>query len=261
MLKLAFTAKWISGLFLSLLLAVGFALLAQWQVSRAVVPNSGKVEAYAVGIQKLEANAKPGAAFTFNELKTSGSMGFLTELETKVVLSPARTVVIADRFQADGTKGYWFVMPGNTSQGNIFVVVGFLENKNATEIALAKIRTLPDVATDITGRYLPSEEPVELNPDGTYASLAIAQLINDLSWKTQQPKTYAGFLADTSKNSFVTSSDLKQLNIDLSKTDGQVNWLSSFYAIEWTFFAGFAVFIWWRLLADSYRKQQEALLG
>jgi hypothetical protein len=47
----------------------------------------------------------------------------------------------------------------------------------------------------------------------------------------------------------------------MPQSDSQVNWLSAFYAIEWTVFAGFAVFMWWRLLADAYKKQQAALLA
>jgi hypothetical protein len=51
------------------------------------------------------------------------------------------------------------------------------------------------------------------------------------------------------------------LTIGLAKSESEVNWLSAFYAIEWTIFAGFAVFMWWRLLADAYKKQQAALLA
>lgn len=33
-----------------------------------------------------------------------------------------------------------------------------------------------------------------------------------------------------------------------------MNWLNVFYALEWVVFAGFAVFLWWRLLADAHRR-------
>ncbi|MER2138315.1 MAG: SURF1 family protein, partial [Arthrobacter sp.] len=36
-----------------------------------------------------------------------------------------------------------------------------------------------------------------------------------------------------------------------------VNWLNIFYAVEWVVFAGFSVFLWWRLLADSYQRSLE----
>jgi len=36
-----------------------------------------------------------------------------------------------------------------------------------------------------------------------------------------------------------------------------VNWLNLFYAAEWVVFAGFALFIWWRLVKDDYRRGLE----
>jgi hypothetical protein len=37
----------------------------------------------------------------------------------------------------------------------------------------------------------------------------------------------------------------------------QVNWLNLFYSVEWVVFAGFALFIWWRLVKDDYRRDLE----
>jgi len=261
MLKLALTVKWISGLLLSLLLAVGFALLAQWQVERSVVANSDTVKSFAVATNKLSNVAKPGKPFTFSELETSGQMGFLTQVETKAVLSPSGAVLVEKRFQENGTEGYWVLVPANTSEGNLFVVVGFSKSQVLANEALGNMLKQPKVAVTLVGRYLPSEAPVAKSADGNYASLSVAQLINDVVWDFKDTKTYAGFLADTTNNVYVKNVGLDQLKIGLPKTDSQVNWLSSFYAIEWTVFAGFAVFMWWRLLADSYRKQQEELLA
>jgi len=261
MIKLALSVKWISGLVLSLLLAVAFSLLAQWQVSRAVIPNSNQVSSFALATVDLQDVAEPGKSFTFNEFKTSGSMGFLTGVQSKAILTPTKAVLVANRFQQKGQQGFWVVVPGNTSEGNVFVAVGFAKNIATAQNALSSITQLPATAIGLKGRYLPSEEPLNLNSDGTYSSLAVPQLLNNLKWDNQLNKTYAGFIADTTKNIFVPNYKLEPLDIGLPKSDSQVNWLSSFYAIEWTFFACFGVFIWWRLLADSYKKQQEALLG
>ena len=37
----------------------------------------------------------------------------------------------------------------------------------------------------------------------------------------------------------------------------QVNWLNLFYSLEWVVFAGFALFIWWRLVKDDYQRDLE----
>jgi hypothetical protein len=31
----------------------------------------------------------------------------------------------------------------------------------------------------------------------------------------------------------------------------RINWLSAFYFLEWLLFAGFAIFLWWRLVRDE----------
>ncbi len=87
------------------------------------------------------------------------------------------------------------------------------------------------------------------------------QLINNDLDEGSKSATYTGFLALTDQNMFAQIDGVQELTIGMPKTDSEVNWLSAFYAIEWTVFAGFAVFMWWRLLADAYKKQQAALLA
>jgi hypothetical protein len=36
-----------------------------------------------------------------------------------------------------------------------------------------------------------------------------------------------------------------------------VNWLNIFYAAEWAIFAGFAIFLWYRVMKDAWEKQRE----
>ena len=37
----------------------------------------------------------------------------------------------------------------------------------------------------------------------------------------------------------------------------ELNWLNIFYAIEWVVFAGFAVFLWYRLVRDAVERERE----
>jgi hypothetical protein len=87
--------------------------------------------------------------------------------------------------------------------------------------------------------------------------MSVSQLIN---LNQSELPAYVGFLAVTKSNAYTKLPGVEPITIGLAKSDSQLNWLSAFYAIEWAVFAGFAVFMWWRLLADAYRKQQEALL-
>jgi hypothetical protein len=94
-----------------------------------------------------------------------------------------------------------------------------------------------------------------------YSTLSVPQLINNELDEGMDSKTYTGFLAITEPSVFSDIEGVQSLTIGLAKSESEVNWLSAFYAIEWTIFAGFAVFMWWRLLADAYKKQQAALLA
>ena len=38
-------------------------------------------------------------------------------------------------------------------------------------------------------------------------------------------------------------------------TDVSLNWLNIFYAIEWVIFAGFAIFLWYRLVKDAWEEE------
>ena len=259
MLKLALTAKWITALVLCLLMAVAFALLAQWQINRSVVPNSDNENWTEVQYAALETVAEANQPFTFNEISKEGSNKVLTQVTTRVTPNPAHAVLIADRVQVDGTKGYWLVVPASTVNGEIFMAVGFISDLNSAKISLGQAQLLyvAQAFLPIAGRYLPSEAPGPALETNLYPTMSVSQLIN---LNQSELPAYAGFLAVTKSNAYTKLPGVEPITIGLAKADSQLNWLSAFYAIEWTVFAGFAVFMWWRLLADAYRKQQEALL-
>ncbi len=37
----------------------------------------------------------------------------------------------------------------------------------------------------------------------------------------------------------------------------QLNWLNLFYAVEWVVFAGFAIYLWYRLVHDAWERELE----
>ncbi|MDN5667067.1 MAG: SURF1 family protein, partial [Renibacterium salmoninarum] len=50
---------------------------------------------------------------------------------------------------------------------------------------------------------------------------------------------------------------LKGISVDAQPPNQNFNWLNLFYAVEWIVFAGFSVFLWWRLVADDFRRENE----
>ncbi|MCX6496637.1 MAG: hypothetical protein NTW23_04840 [Rhodoluna sp.] len=261
MLKLALTLRWIAALVFCLLLAVGFALMAQWQIGRSFVDAPANNTWLAVTTTDLTQVAVPNSPFTFNEIPTSGDKPFLTQVTTSLTVDPSKAVLVSNRIQVNGDKGYWLVVPAQTDAARLFVVAGFInEERNAASL-LSEVKqlTILQALVPVTGRYLPSEAPLQSVGGDVFDSLSIAQWINLNSFDSEQ--VYTGFMVLTENNLFSSVDGVEMVTIGMPKSDSQVNWLSAFYAIEWTVFAGFAVFMWWRLLADSYKKQQAALLA
>ncbi|MEN9731986.1 MAG: hypothetical protein RL488_1296, partial [Actinomycetota bacterium] len=56
---------------------------------------------------------------------------------------------------------------------------------------------------------------------------------------------YPGFVARTD------AGQPKAIAIQTESERTEINALNAFYAAEWALFAGFAVFLWWRLVQDE----------
>jgi cytochrome oxidase assembly protein ShyY1 len=262
MLKFAFSFKWLGALLLCLVLAGSFAALAQWQVTRSVVPNSDNDSWDIVKSQPLTDVAQIGKPFTFNEISKQGKEKVLTEVSSVLTVDPTKAVLIANRIQVDGRKGFWLVVPSTAAEGKLFVAAGFIESESAAHqvLAAAKKLVIPLALLTVQGRYIPSEAPEQSIDSSTFATLSVAQLINRSEpGDSLESQVYAGALALTQQNQFSSIPNLELITIGLAKADSQVNWLSAFYAIEWSVFAGFALFIWWRMLTDAYIKQQSKM--
>jgi len=259
MLKLALTFKWLGALLLCLVLAGTFAALAQWQVTRSVIPNSDSSNWDVIQAKPLEEITSVGEPYQFIEISKQGKDKVLTEVQTSVSFDPSAAVLVANRIQLDGREGYWLVVPGTTVSGKVFAAVGFAKDEVTAQqvLADAKASVLLQALMPIQARYIPSEAPEQGLGKDIFSSLSISQLINLSDVDTnKESDVYTGALVLTELKQFSSIPNLEPITIGLARSDAQLNWLSAFYAIEWTVFAGFALFIWWRLLSDAYLKQQ-----
>ena len=267
MLRLALTAKWMSGLLLALLLASAFAFLGQWQLGRAVGTETKKVTA--TDFVSLESIAKPNQPYDFAEVSEVSKVSKVGDVNKRTVtlhrvradinLYEAKPFVVADRIQLDGRVGYWLVQPAhvklaNGSLAQIFVARGWAKDLASARAASAKIASVgfTDWFGNFVGRYQPGEAPVKANADGTFASFSPAQLINLIGADEPLPSYSGFFVIDEADGSGDAQLGLETITMGVPDLGNPINWLSAFYAIEWTVFAGFAVFMWWRLLADAF---------
>lgn len=236
-----------------------FVLLSQWQFGRSTQPEV-TVSATTEESKALTTVLQPGNFFP-------GSVADQVVTATGSY-DPQKQVLVPGRLH-DGATGYWIVSAlavkdapvltgaGATPQTWIPVARGWVADP-------ADASAPPSGTIELTGRLLPSEAPLpgtDAGP-GRASAVSVAELIN--IWEVS---SYPGFVAassETSGGSDVSASAaggaVVPLNIGPQPPAGKVNWLNLFYAAEWVVFAGFALFIWWRLVKDDYRRGLEDAL-
>jgi len=252
-LKTALKPRWIAGLVLALVISGVFVLLSQWQFgrsTRAEVPVSTGTEEP----RPLTSVLKPGQFFP-------GSVADQVVTATGSY-DPQKQVLVPGRIH-DGAKGFWIVSAfavrgapalsgaGASAQTWIPVARGWVSDA-------ADAAAPPSGPIELTGRLIPSEAPIpniDAGP-GRASAVSVAELIN--LWDVS---SYPGFVAASAERSagadVAASGAIKPLAIGPQPAAQTVNWLNLFYAAEWVVFAGFALFIWWRLVKDDYRRGLE----
>jgi surfeit locus 1 family protein len=256
-IQVATRPKWILSLSLALLVAAAFGLLGQWQLDRTFrVVEQVSLEETPVELQTLATPGEPSGANAFGKIVSQN-----LQLDIKNVF------LIADRVQLveqESVSGYWvvansFALLESGEVASLTVALGFAQNLESAEKARSEVISsiLPQAFLPVTGSYLPSEAPVDRPEENNFhllGSLSLAQLVNLYSFDVKQPPpSFAGFLVLDNEPEF----GLGQIVIGQQPAGVQINWLTLFYALEWTVFAGFAVFLWWRLVEDQRVREQE----
>lgn len=240
--RIARRPLWIGALVLVLSVAGGFAALAQWQVSRSV--ETASVEQRATErVSPLEE-----VAATASQVDQTQE-GQLVEAQVRMV--PGDFTVLSGRLH-EGRTGFWLVGHALTAQGDsLAVALGWAPTRAIAEAAIADV---PESLAPLQGRYLGSESPQQSDfEQGERSALAVAELINE--WD-EVDAVYGGYV--------VLSEATPQLTtIDAPPPDQQValNWLNVFYAVEWVLFAGFAFYLWYRLVKDVWERELEEQVG
>lgn len=255
MLKTALKLRWIAALVLALAISGVFVLLSQWQFSRSLETDVTP-PAVTESVKPLTATLKPGVP-----LPSTAADQLVTATGH---FDASKQVIVQSRLQ-DKVLGYWvvtaFVVDGApvlTGQGAsaqmvIPVARGWIADP-------AQASAPPSGPLELGGRLIPAEAPISKPdvPAGQVSALSTAELVN--LWQTS---SYPAFIVANSVIAHGTdvgagTGELKKITVTAQPDGTQINWLNIFYSIEWVVFAGFAVFLWWRLVGDDYRRQQEA---
>jgi len=231
--------RWIAALLLCLGIAAGFAGLGQWQLSRSV-ENGAPADAPDTEVAvPLSSIAEPQTEVTQPQL------GRRVTVEGDLV--PSDFVVLTGRNNGDAGDGAWLVGHLVTTDGaTLAVALGWAPDAAAATAA----EGFPSWAGPLEGRYLPSEAPTDSDFEaGEHSALSVAELIN--IWPDAQP-AYGGYLvlehAWPGLDPIFSPAPTQEIGFNL---------LNLFYALEWAIFAGFAIYLWYRLVRDVVEREQE----
>lgn len=234
--------RWIAALLLALAIAAGFAALGQWQLQRSFESAAPREEQTEV-VVPLEQVSQP------QHPVPDSATGQLVTVDAAFVAGDY--VVLSDRINHSG-PGYWVVGHAIAANGaSLAVALGWAPTPDA---AAEAVRTLDSAAADgtqvtLTGRYLPTESPQESDFEkGIRSSMAVPELIN--LWADAPDSVYGGYLiADAAP------AGLDLIDAPAPVTEVSLNLLNVFYAAEWVIFAGFAIFLWYRLVRDAWEEE------
>ncbi|WP_246318724.1 SURF1 family protein [Glaciibacter psychrotolerans] len=237
--------RWVAALLLCLAIAAGFALLGQWQLDRAIA--SGTV------VERTTETAVPLADLVQPDgPPQSVANGHKVTLTGSYVSGDEQ--IIAKRLNA-GESGFWVVSHFVDSAGaSIAVARGWAPTLKAAQAAEKELQVHAAVQIELAGRFVEAEAPV-VPADGhdphEMTTVAPAALINLWPGFNEQP-VYFGFIVDE-----LAAPGLAVIDAPAPVDEVELNWLNVFYALEWAVFAGFAVFLWFRLVKDAVEREEE----
>ncbi|CAN5330949.1 hypothetical protein BH09ACT5_BH09ACT5_13830 [soil metagenome] len=235
--------RWIAALVLALAIAGGFAALGQWQLARSFESAAPRSEQTEVVVPLAEVSTPQTPV-------PDSATGQLVTVDASFVADDY--VVLSDRINVS-TPGYWVVGHAVAANGaSLAVALGWAATPDAAADA---VRTLEEGAPDgtLTGRYLPTESPQESDFEaGVRSAMAVPELIN--LWSVPPDGVYGGYLIVDD-----APAGLEAIDAPAPIAEVGLNLLNVFYAVEWVIFAGFAIFLWYRLVRDAWELENETV--
>ncbi|MEU2624746.1 SURF1 family protein [Streptomyces sp. NPDC007157] len=249
MYRFLLTPRW-WGINVFVLLAIPFCIfMGSWQLSRF----ESRVEAHRSADKQVETArteaARPLADLLPVDQSTSGKRAVVSGRYAKQLLVPDR--------QLDGRDGFYVLTLLRTDSGQALPVVrGWLPGRADA----AKAPAPPAGEVTVTGALQASETPGDNGvstqgglPSGQTAAISAASLVNLVpyrvydAWITLE-KSDSGMTAVPA-----TAPDNSGLDLKAFQNLG--------YTGEWFVFAGFTVFMWFRLLRREVEFARDAALG
>ena len=233
--------RWIAALVLALAVAGAFAALGQWQLERSIA-SGAIVERTTEVVVPLETVAEP------QEPTHSASDGQLVTVTGEYL---AGDFMLIEQRLNQGETGHWVVGHLDTNEGDIAVALGWSQTRERAQDALAALEERAPFTETVTGRYLPGEAPQESDFEGGKLTTLSPPALVNLWQSVAEGGTYGGYIVAAD-----APAGLEAIDSPAPPAEIAINWLNIFYAAEWVLFAGFAVFLWFRLVKDAWEREQ-----
>ena len=231
--RMARQPRWIAGLLAILVLAGGFAFLAQWQISRAVAEAS---------VEKVDSET-PVELTTVLQPMTPQTLDDGGRRVTVTGTWEQQSTVIFDKSQ-DEVSGEWLVRNLRVNGSCLPVAVGFGADIDPTQFIF-----IDDSPSTITGRLVPSDDILAGDIQTEHRTIvAAADLINE--WECAS--MFDGYIVLDE-----AVQPLETIHAPPPVSPAVLNWLNIFYAIEWIAFALVALYFWYRLVKDAVEREEE----
>ncbi|SNV19544.1 Uncharacterized conserved protein [Dermatophilus congolensis] len=242
MLRTALKPKWLGLLLLVLLVVVSFTWLGFWQLDVAQAKQQREAAEYA----RSQPYAPINSLLPPHHPLTQQLVG--RKVTATGAYVPEHQLIVTPRLN-NGQAGAWVMTPLNTGDAYVPVVRGWVRDP-------AHVQPPPTGTVTVTGVLAPPEsapsEPTLL-PSGQVATIDLAHLVN--TWNTQ---TYSAFVITATettpgpdgKATPITSWRPETIPAPQPDTGG-IQWRNLAYALQWWFFAAFAVYMWIRMVRDD----------
>lgn len=236
--------RWIALLVLALAIAAAFAFLGKWQLERAYRAAPTQESAPTETVRPLTDTVEPGS------LLRTERVGQKVSVHGEFV--PGDYLVISDRLN-EGESGYWVAGHLVTDEGAALAVgLGWTPARETADAVAERLNDEQRAAASVTGRVLSAQFP-ELDEDAPFefTKMAPAWFVN--VWhEMDDVDVYEAYVV-----SDAAPEGLETISSPPPEQEVEINWLNIFYAIEWVVFAGFAVFLWFRIVRDAWERDVE----
>ncbi len=253
MLRTALKPRWLGLLVVVVLVIVAFIQLGRWQLG--VARDKAAVEQLKQVLDEPEVDLTtvltPHAEFPADASSR--------QVEATGAYAAHGQVLVADR-RLDGVSGYWVITPFvvRSTDATIAVLRGFVTSPDG-------VSAPPRGTLVVHGGLAPGESPSGTAvPPGQMGSVDLSILVNQ--WPGELYNAFL-FLEDETLPSqppagtdLAPAASLNDLtHVPTPVADTGLKWRNLAYALQWWIFAGFAAYMWWRMVRDDLEAAREAL--